>query len=106
MSIGLDKVYPNVDRMVEKVRISYESDIPKLEMESLKQLTNAGIHVVVSAGNTGTNARHYSPASAPSAIVVGAMDVEDGGWRYSNFGRVDIWAPGAMISGVRTGIMA
>ncbi|KAK4204619.1 peptidase S8/S53 domain-containing protein [Triangularia verruculosa] len=65
---------------------------------AVKAATDAGLTVVVSAGNSNANSANYSPASAPSAITVGAID----GTRYrawfSNWGSsVDIFAPGVSV---------
>ncbi|KAK3317299.1 peptidase S8/S53 domain-containing protein [Cercophora scortea] len=60
--------------------------------------TNAGITVVVSAGNNNDNAAKYSPASAPSAITVGAVEGTDHRAWFSNFGAgVDLFAPGVSV---------
>ena len=58
-----------------------------------------GITVVVAAGNDNANACNYSPASAPSAITVGAaVPLNDSRSSFSNFGTcVDIFAPGTSI---------
>lgn len=66
--------------------------------DAVEALYRKGIIVVVSAGNKGLLANNYSPASAPNAITVGAID----DWNYrayfSNYGsRVDIFAPGVDI---------
>ncbi|KFY19917.1 hypothetical protein V493_07797, partial [Pseudogymnoascus sp. VKM F-4281 (FW-2241)] len=59
---------------------------------------NAGVTVVVAAGNDNRNAANYSPASAPSAITVGATDSRDARASFSNYGAVlDIFAPGVNI---------
>jgi subtilisin family serine protease len=61
-------------------------------------VTNAGVTVVVAAGNDAKNAANYSPASAPSAITVAASDNTDKFATFSNFGSpVDIIAPGVGI---------
>ncbi|KAK4641470.1 hypothetical protein QC761_0074380 [Podospora bellae-mahoneyi] len=65
---------------------------------AVKGATDAGLTVVVSAGNSNDNSANYSPASAPSAITVGAIDGT--GYRawFSNWGNlVDIFAPGVSI---------
>ncbi|TDZ40795.1 Alkaline protease 1 [Colletotrichum trifolii] len=58
----------------------------------------AGVLTVVAAGNNRAPASTRSPASAPQAITVGAVDA---GWReaaYSNYGDVvDVLAPGSRI---------
>ena len=58
-----------------------------------------GVTVVVAAGNNGAIACNYSPASAPSAITVGATTSADSRATYSNYGScVDIFAPGSSIT--------
>ena len=68
--------------------------------DAILRLTNAGITVVAAAGNESTDACTRSPASAPSAITVGATTNLDARAGFSNFGQcVDIFAPGAGITG-------
>lgn len=58
----------------------------------------AGIHYVVSAGNSNDNACIYSPARAPGAITVGATYINDIRTNFSNFGYcLDVYAPGYEI---------
>ncbi|KAH8800524.1 serine protease [Flagelloscypha sp. PMI_526] len=60
--------------------------------------TAAGVHVVVAAGNSNTDAGSTSPARAPSAVTVGATTITDARASFSNYGSVvDIWAPGQDI---------
>ncbi|KAG9245090.1 protease [Calycina marina] len=65
-------------------------------------LTNAGIIVVVAAGNEDQDAANDSPASAATAITVGAIDATtDQKASFSNFGSdVDIFAPGVDVLSV------
>ncbi|KAI0244406.1 hypothetical protein L0F63_002925 [Massospora cicadina] len=57
-----------------------------------------GVMVVVAAGNEGTDACETSPASAPNAITVGAIDRHDARAYFSNYGScVDVFAPGVDI---------
>ncbi|CAE6427412.1 unnamed protein product [Rhizoctonia solani] len=59
---------------------------------------NAGIHVVVAAGNEAADANTSSPARAPAVITVGASTIDDTVASFSNFGQgVDIFAPGQQI---------
>ncbi|PVG03009.1 subtilisin-like protein [Serendipita vermifera] len=59
---------------------------------------NAGIHVIVSAGNSAKDATSQSPARAPAVVTVGASDITDAMGYYSNMGPVvDIFAPGTSI---------
>ncbi|CAJ0840212.1 12541_t:CDS:2 [Entrophospora sp. SA101] len=65
----------------------------------VEKLTKAGIHIVVAAGKESSGACEVSPASAPSAITVGATeDTSDQIADFSNSGKcVDIFAPGSNI---------
>ncbi|KAG9075072.1 subtilisin-like serine protease [Ceratobasidium sp. UAMH 11750] len=80
---------------------------PMVDMAVTKAV-DAGIHVVVCAGNNNTDARKFSPARAPAVITVGATDINDRRWlprskEGSNHGpAVDIFAPGTHI--LSTGI--
>ena len=61
--------------------------------------TAAGLTVVVAAGNSSADACSSSPARAPSALTIGAIDRADAQAAYSNFGScVDLWAPGTNIT--------
>lgn len=58
----------------------------------------AGVLVVVAAGNENQDACNVSPASAPSAVTVGASNKADVRAGFSNYGScVDIFAPGVGI---------
>jgi subtilisin family serine protease len=65
-----------------------------------------GVTFVVAAGNSNNDACLYSPASEPTAISVGATDVDshtgvetDVRSSFSNFGTcTDVWAPGSLIT--------
>jgi subtilisin family serine protease len=65
----------------------------------VEDLTDLGVIVVAAAGNSGLDARTSSPASAPKAITVGAIDAKDDTIAsFSNFGpAVDILAPGVDV---------
>jgi subtilisin family serine protease len=57
-----------------------------------------GITVVVAAGNDNIDACGFTPAGAPAAITVGAIQQGDRRASYSNFGRcVDIFGPGSNV---------
>ncbi|KAH7265664.1 peptidase S8/S53 domain-containing protein, partial [Fusarium redolens] len=67
--------------------------------DAVQAATDAGITVVVSAGNDADFAMFRSPASAPSAITVAASGPDDCRTPCSNYGPcVDIFAPGANIA--------
>lgn len=67
--------------------------------QAVKAAHEAGIVVVVAAGNSNINACLNSPASAPEAITVGAFDDRtDSIAKFSNWGScVDIFAPGVRV---------
>lgn len=66
---------------------------------AVNDAVNAGIVVVVAAGNSAADACSYSPARVPAAITIGATDIRDARASYSNFGScVDMWAPGTQIT--------
>ncbi|HET7585205.1 MAG TPA: S8 family serine peptidase [Gemmatimonadaceae bacterium] len=59
----------------------------------------AGVVYAVAAGNESTDACTESPSSTPSAITVGASDINDRFASFSNFGScVDVLAPGVGIT--------
>lgn len=70
--------------------------------DAIEALRRAGVVPVVAAGNANQDARSASPASAPNAITVGAINaVNDEKASFSNFGpNVDIFAPGVNITSV------
>lgn len=57
-----------------------------------------GVFTVVAAGNEQKPTRNVSPASAPNAFTVGAIDANWHQWEHSNFGpELNIFAPGVEI---------
>jgi len=65
---------------------------------------NAGVTVVVAAGNSNRDACTFSPAFVPSAVTVGSTDSTDARSGFSNFGScVEIWAPGSAITSAAVG---
>ena len=67
--------------------------------DAVEAAVENGAHVVVAAGNEDTDACTRSPASAPSAITVGATDFINIRASFSNYGTcVDIFAPGEDIN--------
>lgn len=62
-------------------------------------MVDAGVTLVVAAGNDNRDACNSSPASAESAYTVGAMTKSDARSSFSNYGKcVDIFAPGSDIT--------
>jgi subtilisin family serine protease len=67
--------------------------------DALQNLVNAGVTVVVAAGNWNDNACYYSPARASAALTVGASNSSDYQAWFSNWGGcVDLYAPGEQVT--------
>ncbi|WP_240958454.1 S8 family peptidase [Streptomyces barkulensis] len=65
---------------------------------AVRKMVEAGITVVVSAGNKATDACTQSPAREPSVITVAATARDDSRPSWSNHGDcVDVFAPGASV---------
>lgn len=66
--------------------------------QATNALHDAGVTVVVAAGNENDDASKYSPASAKNAITVGAIDENSKVVDFSNYGStVDLLAPGVNV---------
>ena len=66
---------------------------------AVANMRNAGVTVVVAAGNENQNACNVSPARAAAAITVGSTTSSDSRSSFSNWGScVDISAPGSSIT--------
>jgi subtilisin family serine protease len=67
--------------------------------DAVNRMHNAGVTVVVAAGNSGANACNESPARAPNAVTVGSTTSTDARSSFSNWGTcVDVFAPGSSIT--------
>ncbi|HEX2093017.1 MAG TPA: S8 family peptidase [Longimicrobiaceae bacterium] len=67
--------------------------------DAVNRMHNAGVTVVVAAGNENQNACNVSPARAANAITVGATTSSDARASYSNYGScLDVFAPGSSIT--------
>jgi subtilisin family serine protease len=66
--------------------------------DAVNRLHNAGVTVVVAAGNNNASACNYSPARAANAITVGSTTNTDARSSFSNYGAcLDIYGPGSNI---------
>ncbi|KAK1460127.1 alkaline proteinase [Colletotrichum melonis] len=66
--------------------------------DAVDAATALGVFVVVGTGNDGKDASTRSPASAPTAFTVGAIDINSTRARWSNFGpSVDVFAAGVDV---------
>lgn len=68
------------------VHMSIEGGFSSVVNQAVEQLTRVQrVHVVVSSGNSGRDACRASPASAPSAVTVAALDANLARWAYANW---------------------
>lgn len=66
--------------------------------QAVASASSSGVLSIVAAGNEGQNAANVSPASAPSAVTVGAIDSRWAIAPYSNYGTaLDIFGPGSSV---------
>jgi subtilisin family serine protease len=66
---------------------------------AVNNLYNAGVLVVVAAGNSNANACNYSPASAGNAYTIASSTSSDAKSSFSNYGScVNLYAPGSSIT--------
>ncbi|KAJ3950027.1 Suppressor of the cold-sensitive snRNP biogenesis mutant brr1-1 [Colletotrichum fioriniae] len=66
--------------------------------DAVDAATSLGVFVVVGAGNDGKDASTRSPASAPTAFTVGAIDINSTRATWSNYGpSVDVFAAGVDV---------
>lgn len=67
--------------------------------DAVQRAINAGVMMIVAAGNENQNACNVSPARAANAITVGSTTSTDARSSFSNYGTcVDIFAPGSSIT--------
>jgi hypothetical protein len=94
---GVDWVAQNAD-LPAVVNMSLGGGQSTALNNAVQKMVDAGVVVVVAAGNSNADACSSSPASLATAITVGATTTSDARASYSNFGRcVDIFAPGSNI---------
>ncbi|KKY20258.1 putative peptidase s8 s53 subtilisin kexin sedolisin [Diplodia seriata] len=94
---------PDFVASVVSISLSWSTVFDNIDMAT-KELSAAGIHVAIAAGNTYDDACTHSPASLGgatsnnSALVVGASTIADGILWFSSTGPcVDVYAPGGEV---------
>jgi subtilisin family serine protease len=91
------------------VNISFSGPFSQAMNIAVNQLSQLGVVVVAAAGNSGSDACSFSPASAASALTVGATTSQDEALAFppTNFGAcVNLSAPGGIIRSTYLGHQA
>ncbi|HLK99786.1 MAG TPA: S8 family serine peptidase [Myxococcaceae bacterium] len=66
--------------------------------DAAARMVASNVAVAVAAGNDGSDAKNYSPASEPSVLTVAAHDSNNANASWSNFGAlIDLSAPGVSV---------
>jgi aqualysin 1 len=100
---GLQFVRNTVNAFPAVANMSLFGPLSQALNDAVAATTAADISVVAAAGNFAIDACQGSPASAPSAITVGATRQGEARATFSNFGQcVDIHAPGVGVIGAGT----
>lgn len=97
-----------VDWVVEQAQATGKKSLANLSLggsfseaqnDALAAAYDAGVLMVVAAGNDNYDACRNSPASEPTAVTVAASDINNARASYSNYGScVDIFGPGSAIT--------
>jgi subtilisin family serine protease len=73
--------------------------------DAVKYEHEAGMVIVVAAGNDNSDALNHMPASSQYSIAVSASDHTDARWEYSSWGeKVDVAAPGNEILSLKSSV--
>ena len=97
MIAGIDWVTAHAS-LPAVANMSIGSDPSRALDDAVNRSIAKGITYAVAAGNDNKDACGQSPADAPAAITVGAVDSSDRRASFSNYGRcLDLFAPGVRI---------
>lgn len=98
---GIDWVVGNAKKTGKPsvANLSIGGGFSQAENDAIKAATEAGIVMVVAAGNEDEDACTGSPGSEPAAVTVAASDDKNVRASYSNWGScVDVFGPGSAIT--------
>ena len=73
----------------------------ELERAAAQRALDAGVLLVVAAGNHGVSVDDFSYGALPGALIVGATTPQGTRAGFSNFGRIDLVAPGVDVLSLR-----
>ncbi len=95
-SILLQSIYYSVNNGARIINCSWARlGTPlKAEIDAFNYAYNHGVIVINAAGNSQMDSSGFSPSSLSTVITVGATDNDDGLARFSNWGKIDLLAPG------------
>ncbi|KAI8048891.1 elastase-like serine protease [Syncephalis plumigaleata] len=95
---GIQYVVQNARRNKAVINMSLSGGRSRAVDDAVNAAVNAGIAVVVAAGNEQSDACGSSPAGADYAFTVAASNINNQEASFSNYGRcVNIYAPGVNI---------
>jgi subtilisin family serine protease len=84
--------------------MSLGGGVSSLLNQAVANAVDAGVTMVVAAGNDRYDACEYSPGSEPKAITVGSTTIDDEHSWFSNYGPcVDVYGPGSDIQSAMIG---
>ena len=98
---GIDWVVGNAKKTGKPsvANLSIGGGFSQAENDAIKAATEAGVVMVVAAGNEDSDACDGSPGSEPAAVTVAASDDKNIRASYSNWGScVDVFGPGSAIT--------
>ena len=99
LTSGIDWIVSNYSGGAGVVNMSIGGNKDEKVNAAVSKLISAGLVVVAAAGNSGSDACNYSPASAAGVIATGAIDIFETVADFSNWGDcVDVLAPGVRIN--------
>jgi serine protease len=92
---------------VLNLSMEFPGACPRSLQDAISDATAAGALVVVAAGNLGRAAQDFYPANCQGVVAVHANDRDGGRAPYSNYGRVDVSAPGGtMVRAPSDGVLS
>jgi len=89
---------PGPPARVLNLSMEFPGACPQSLQDAITDAVAAGALVVVAAGNAGAAAGGFHPANCHGVVSVHANDVRGAHASYSNFGDVDVSAPGGVTS--------
>lgn len=83
---------------VLNLSMEFPGPCPRSLQEAIRDVTATGALVVAAAGNQARPASGFYPANCRGVLAVHATDIDGGRTPYSNYGTVDLSAPGGVMA--------